>query len=125
MAALKGSDHLDFILDNRLFRLRSTPEVEKLFEDLAPDSPDFHFVTRSQIVDGTAPPEKLILTKNTHNKVARVLKVPELGNEVERAIWQVTRQLREQQEKNPQPKDSEKKEKPRLIESAQKKPQKS
>lgn len=85
--------------------------MEKLFEDIAPDSPDFHFVTRSQIVDGTAPEEQLILTRNTHNKIANVLQVPELGGEVERAVWQVTRQMREQREQQkaqyPQPKEAE------------------
>jgi hypothetical protein len=119
---LKGSDHLDFILDNRLFRVRSTREVEDLFEDIAPDSPDFHFVTRSQILDGSAPPEQLILTRNTHNKIAKALGVPELGGEVERAIWQVTRQMREQQPQQPQegqPTTDEKK--PRQVDKAVKK----
>lgn len=76
--------------------------MEKLFEDIAPDSPDFHFVTRSQILDGTAPEEQLILTRNTHHKIANVLQVPELGGEVERAVWQVTRQMREQREQKAQ-----------------------
>lgn len=79
-----------------------------MFEDIAPDSPDFHFVTRSQILDGSAPPEQLILTRNTHNKIAKVLKVPELGGEVERAIWQVTQQMREQQEQKSKQKSKQK-----------------
>ena len=60
---------------------------------MAPHSPDFHFVTASQIEDGTAPPDQLILTADSHDLVAKTLGVPELSGEIERAVWQVERQL--------------------------------
>lgn len=90
---MKGSDHLDFIVDHRLFRPVSPPEVEDVYEDIAPDAPDFHFVTRSQVEDGTAPDEVMILTPGSHTVLAQTLGVPELSGEVERAIHQVEHQL--------------------------------
>ncbi|EXJ89288.1 hypothetical protein A1O3_02354 [Capronia epimyces CBS 606.96] len=90
--ALKGSDHLDFILDHRLYRLLSTPEIEDLYEQIAPDAPDFTFVTRIQVLDGSAPPEQILLPLGSHSLVAKVTGVPELSNEVERALWQIGRQ---------------------------------
>ena len=99
---MKGSDHLDFILDHRLYELKSTEKVEELIETIAPDAPDFHFVTRTQVLEGSAPAEQLILTMDSHNKVAKTLEVPELSGEVERAVWQVSRQLREQQQQQEQ-----------------------
>ncbi|KIW73649.1 hypothetical protein PV04_01748 [Phialophora macrospora] len=95
--ALKGSDHLDFILDNRLYRPISPPEIEDLYEQVAPDAPDFTFVTPSQILDGTAPPEQIILPAECHNLVAEVTGVPELSGEVERAVWQIQRQFKREQ----------------------------
>lgn len=99
--ALKGSDHLDFILDNRLYRPVSPPEIEELYEEVAPDSPDFTFVTRSQVLDGSAPPDQLILPADSHNLVAEVTGVPELSGEVERAVWQIERQFQRESSQQP------------------------
>jgi len=91
--ALKGSDHLDFILDHRLYRPISPPEVEDLYEQVAPDAPDFKFVTRTQVLDDSVPPEQIILPADSHDLVAKVTGVPELSGEVERAVWQIQRQF--------------------------------
>ncbi len=96
-AALKGSDHLDFILDNRLYRPISPPEIEDMYEQVAPDGPDFTFVTPSQVSDSSAPSEQIILPAECHNLVAKVTKVPELSGEVERAVWQIQRQFEREQ----------------------------
>jgi len=95
--ALKGSDHLDFIVDNRLYRPVSPPEIEDMYEQVAPDAPDFTFVTQSQVRDGTAPPEQIILPAACHDLVAKVTGVPELSGEVERAVWQIERQFKREQ----------------------------
>ncbi|KAK5196498.1 hypothetical protein LTR99_005286 [Exophiala xenobiotica] len=91
--ALKGSDHLDFILDHRLYRPISPPEVEDLYEQVAPDAPDFKFITRAEVLDDSVPPEQIILPADSHDLVAKVTGVPELSGEVERAVWQVQRQF--------------------------------
>ncbi len=94
---MKGSDHLDFILDNRLYRPISPPEIEDMYEQVAPDAPDFTFVTKNQVLDGSAPPEQIILPGECHNLVAQVTGVPELSGEVERAVWQIQRQFQREQ----------------------------
>ena len=110
--ALKGSDHLDFILQHRLYKPVSPKTVEDLYERIAPDAPDFTFVTTTQILENTAPEEKVILAENSHIEIAKVLEVPELSGEVERAVWQVgqglNKERRPSQEKA-NPGDQEKK----------------
>lgn len=88
--ALKGSDHLDFIIDHRLFNPVSTPEIEALYDRIAPGMQDsFEFVTRSQLEEGNIKKERLILTAGAHVDISKTLEVPELSGEVERAVWQV------------------------------------
>jgi hypothetical protein len=94
LAALKGSDHLDFILDNRLYRPVSPPKIEDMYEQIAPNAPDFTFITPGQVEDGSAPPEQIILPAESHSQVARVTQVPELSGELERAVWQINRQFK-------------------------------
>lgn len=68
-----------------------------MYEQVAPDAPDFTFVTQSQVLDGSAPPDQIILPAECHNLVAKVTGVPELSGEVERAVWQIQRQFRREQ----------------------------
>jgi hypothetical protein len=76
----------------------SPRQIEDLYEKIAPEAPDFHFVTASQLVDGSAPPEKIILKANSHVQMAKVLGVPELSGEIERAVWQINREKKEEDE---------------------------
>jgi len=99
---LKGSDHLDFILDHRLYRPISPPEIEDLYEQVAPDGPDFNYVTASQVTDGSAPPEKVILPSDSHDLVAKTTGVVELSGEVERAVWQIQRHFEREKKKQAQ-----------------------
>lgn len=98
---------MDFILDHRLYRPISPPEIEDLYEQVSPDGPDFNYVTASQVLDGSAPPEKIILPADSHNLVAQVTGVPELSGEVERAVWQIQRQFDREKKKQAQQKASE------------------
>ncbi|OCT53386.1 hypothetical protein CLCR_10535 [Cladophialophora carrionii] len=88
---------IPFALVPILYRPVSPPEIEDLYEQVAPDAPDFTFVTSSQVLDGTAPPEQIILPAECHNLVAKVTGVPELSGEVERAVWQIQRQFKREQ----------------------------
>lgn len=96
---MKGSDHLEFILDNRLYRPLSSQKLEDLYEDVAPDAPDYKFVTKTQIDHGSVAKETLILPSGHHNSIAKAVSVPELSSEVERAVWQVENALRKEQAK--------------------------
>lgn len=67
-----------------------------MYEQVAPEAPDFTYVTRNQVLDGSAQAEQIILPAECHNLVAQVTKVPELSGEVERAVWQIQRQFKKE-----------------------------
>lgn len=103
IAALKGSDHLDFILDHRLFRPLSTGTVERLYERFTNgQAQKFEFLTRTQVEQGEGEVEKLIMPAGAHNEIAQALQVPELSGEVERAVWQVEQQFKREAEAHAQ-----------------------
>lgn len=111
-AALKGSDHLDFLVDSRLFRPISTPQIESIYKKTAPKRLNsFTFVTRSQVLEGTDPEEVMLLQPGAHKLVAMSLGVPELAAEVERAIRQVEDSLNLQAEQERQQIEAPRKEK--------------
>lgn len=89
-------------MQHRLFRPRSTATIEEVYDEVAPDAPDFNFVTATQIEDKTAPKEKVILTSGSHTTIAKRLQVPELSGEIERAVWQVDQAMRKDEEKTTQ-----------------------
>jgi len=92
--ALKGSDHLDFLIDHRLLRPVASAEMEQIYLKTAPKLQDsYTFVTRSQVMEGSDAEDQMLLTKDSHKLVAQSLNVPELGVEVERAIHQVEQTL--------------------------------
>ena len=92
-------------MDNRLYQPVSTEQLEDLYEQVAPDAPDYHYVTRSQVLDNSAPKETLVLPAGNHNVIAKTLGVPELSSEVERAVWQIGRALRKEEEQEQKLKD--------------------
>lgn len=97
--ALKGSDHLDFMIDHRILRFVSTPQIENIYKTVAPNLQNsYHFVTRNQVLDGEDPREELLLTTNSHSLVSKTLQVPELSGEIERAVKQVTTSMKKQEE---------------------------
>ena len=89
---------MEFILEHRLYRPVSTKQIEDLYQTIAPDSPDFNFVTAAQVAENTAPEEKIILPAESHVQIAKTLDVAELSNEVERAVWQVNEAARKESE---------------------------
>jgi hypothetical protein len=97
--ALKGSDHLDFLLDYRLLRPISTPQIESIYNDTAPNLLNsFTFVTQSQVLDGLDLEESMLLQAGAHKLVAKSLEVPELAAEVERAVHQVKQSVKRKAE---------------------------
>lgn len=95
---MKGSDHLDFILDHRLFKTVSTPAVEGIYEQYAPYlQQSFEFVTRAQIEEGTVQKEQSLIPAGAHNVIAKSLEAPELSSEVERAVWQIEQAIQKEE----------------------------
>ncbi len=107
LAALKGSDHLDFLVDSRLFRPVSTPQMEDIYSTPPNLSKTFTFVTRSQVLEGLDPEESMLLHPGAHKLVAKNLEVPELAAEVERAVRQVKESLQRQTEQDRQQIDTQ------------------
>lgn len=98
-SALKGSDHLDFLVDHRLFTPKSTTQMESIYNQNAPNLLNsFTFVTRSQILEGVDPEESMLLQPGAHKLVAESLEVPQLAAEVERAVRQVKESLDQEAE---------------------------
>lgn len=98
--ALKGSDHLDFMLDHRILHFISTPEMENIYRTVGPSrQKSYDFVTRNQVLDGEDPKEQLLLTAGSHSMVSETLQVPELSGEVERAVKQVTASMASKEER--------------------------
>lgn len=96
--ALKGSDHLDFLIDHRLLQPTTTQAIEKLYNKFCPHPIlDFEFVTRAQIEAGEVQKEEILLSAGAHNEAAKQLEVPELAGEVERAVWQVEQNLNKEE----------------------------
>lgn len=101
--ALNGSKHLEFLLDNGLIKPRSIPDLELLYtkhsasgggriqSDTGKDekpSPE----TASQDEPSDC---KTLLDESDGKILAKILEVPELAAEVERAVVQVKRMLKE------------------------------
>jgi len=63
--------------------LKSAPKLQN----------SFVFVTRSQVLEGDDPEEHMLLNESSHKDVAQELGVPELGAEIDRAVWQVKTSL--------------------------------
>ncbi len=81
-------------MDHRLFRPKSTTQVESIYQRAAPNLLNsFTFVTRSQVLEGVDPEESMLLQPGAHKLVAENLQVPQLAAEVERAIRQVKESL--------------------------------
>jgi hypothetical protein len=115
LAALKGSDHLDFLVDSRLFRPTSTTGIESIYNKTAPNLLNsFTFVTRSQVLEGTDAEERMLLQPDTHKLIAQSLEVPELAAEVERAVRQVSGSLERRAEQEKQQVEAESKAKEQM-----------
>lgn len=106
--ALRGSDHLDFLLDHRLLKPVSTPEVESIYTRFAPyEESTFDFVTAAEVEEGKVKQEQLLLPAGAHTDVANTLHVPELSGEVERALWQIEQASKKSQEAQQRGKEEE------------------
>ena len=91
---MKGSDHLDFLLDHRLLQAVSTPQMEGIYSKLDPQRlKPFTFVTRSQVLQGNDPEETMLLDESSPALVAGRLGVPQLSTEVDRAVRQIKERL--------------------------------
>jgi hypothetical protein len=100
-AALNGSKHLEYLVQNSLLNPVSLPELERLYakrasyalDDTQVDTPPSEMVEDMEQSD-----DRVLLKMSDAKKLASILEAPELALEAERAIVQVSGQLKAQQE---------------------------
>ncbi|KAF6843083.1 hypothetical protein CMUS01_02430 [Colletotrichum musicola] len=94
--ALEGGKHLRFLLDNKLLALAPSKLLNDIYTPLIPDSmspappksPADTAASRNgnpDVVDD----DEILLSQANGQRIAKALELPELGVEIERAIWQV------------------------------------
>ncbi|KAL2874144.1 hypothetical protein SGCOL_010629 [Colletotrichum sp. CLE4] len=94
--ALEGGKHLRFLVDNKLLALSPSKLLNDIYTPLIPENTT---VTPSKPALGSTEPlkgkgdnakdEAILLSQANGQRIAKTLDVPELGVEIERAIWQV------------------------------------
>ena len=106
-AARSGSQHLEFLLDKRLIRLRPSTILRFAYTEAAMDK----FV--KQIDDEVEnikkdsrngmkvkePNEQMLLSSSSGALIAERLGIPGIQMEIDRAVWQVERAIKAQQDK--------------------------
>ncbi|KAJ5676970.1 uncharacterized protein N7477_002603 [Penicillium maclennaniae] len=110
--ALNGSRHLEFLVEKDLLKPTSLPALEQLYAKRASRTLDNAPIDTpaSGMVDLFEQSEDRVLLKMSDaKKLATILDAPELALEAERAIVQVSEQLKAQKEKEKEAKSDEKK----------------
>ncbi|CAI7628593.1 unnamed protein product [Penicillium glandicola] len=115
--ALNGSRHLELLVDKNILNPISLPELEKLYAKRASRTLDGTTIDTpySEVAKDIEQSEDRVLLKMSDaKKLATILEAPELALEAERAIIQVSEQLKAaakaKQEKEDQKKEDQKKE---------------
>lgn len=105
-----GSQHIGFLVKNRLFELKpssvldtayavqkigvSLTDVEKEIQGLR----DRRAKETSPGVASPQPSERMLLSGSDGTLISKCLDIPEIGPEVERAVWQVERSIKADEE---------------------------
>ncbi|EEY18257.1 conserved hypothetical protein [Verticillium alfalfae VaMs.102] len=99
--ALAGSNHLRFLVKNKLLDLSPSKKLDQVYTPLLPAAP----IKPSKPASGNqvgepneVADEKVILSQKDGKKIVDVLDLPELEVEMERAIWQIERAKEAEQE---------------------------
>ncbi|KAI1007184.1 hypothetical protein K3495_g1030 [Podosphaera aphanis] len=92
--ALSGSRHIEFLLDNKLITPKPLNILDSIYQpkDSLPKLLD---TTATKIASNSQDNvEKMLLSESQSRHIARALSIPELENELNRAISQVDRSLK-------------------------------
>ena len=106
-------------MDNKLLEPKSSPLLEDIYAKLANGTPTpFKLSTEPPSQTKIDLEERLLLDETSHINIAKTLEVPELAHEVERAVKQVRKAIRSQQELVQEKKEIEKSTSPSRIEKS-------
>ncbi|KAH6673588.1 mitochondrial K+-H+ exchange-related-domain-containing protein [Halenospora varia] len=89
--ALSGSKHIEFLLDNKLIKHSPSQVLDELYSS---GKQPFNIGSST----GSEDVEKMVLHKSNGKRIAEALKIPELDVELDRAVWQVEKALKVEQE---------------------------
>ncbi|KAJ3956110.1 hypothetical protein N0V92_007336 [Colletotrichum tropicale] len=103
--ALEGGKHLRFLLDNKLLALNPSKLLNDIYHPLipantspTPSKPATGDVNPLKGKDEAVKDEDILLSQANGQRIAKALELPELGVEIERAIWQVNHAKKVKQE---------------------------
>ena len=94
---MSGSKHIEFLLDKKLI----TPQPSKILEELYSSGKkpfDTKPVTSTTSQGSTPGTETMVLHKSDGKRIAQALELPQLDIELDRAVWQVEKSLKAEQE---------------------------
>lgn len=105
-----GSQHIGFLAKNQLFELKPSSvldtayEVQKIGVSLTEVEKEIQGL-RDRRAKATSPddvlpqpPERMLLSRSDGPLISKCLDIPEIGPEVERAVWQVERSIKAETE---------------------------
>lgn len=105
-----GAQHIGFLVKNQLFKLKPSSvldtayAVQKIGVSLTDVEKDIQGL-RDRRAKATSPgdispqpPERMLLSGSDGTLISKCLDIPEIGPEIERAVWQVERSIRADKE---------------------------
>jgi hypothetical protein len=104
--ALKGSQHVAFLLEKSLIVAKPSQILDELYST-GKQPFDAASISGAETLSEKSSPleEKMVLQKSNGNRIAGALEIPELDVELDRAVWQVEKALKAQQELKQEQKD--------------------
>jgi len=92
--ALKGSQHIEFLLNKQLITKQPSKILDKLYaRQMFPKSKSSPRTNPKSVSSKSSNIERMLLQESDGSRIASLLHIPELQLELERAVWQVERDL--------------------------------
>lgn len=88
--AISGGKHIQWLIKNRLLQETPSEQLDTLYDDGAP-------AIEEDLKDDK---ERMLLTQDQVQRFSDTLEIPALTVELERAIWQVNKSIKEEETKS-------------------------
>ena len=96
--ALKGSQHLEFLLDNKLIAAKPSKILDELYPTGKNAFKTESVPTSGETSSSAKDEERMLLHKADGKRIAEALEIPELNVELDRAVWQIEKALNAEKE---------------------------
>jgi len=92
--ALKGSQHIEFLLNKQLITKQPSKILDQVYaRQMFPKSKSSSRTKPKSVSSKSSNIERMLLQESDGSRIASLLHIPELQLELERAVWQVERDL--------------------------------